>query len=703
MGWKSALRPSAKAVVQAFAPSSIIPYSVNWNRVVTVDFETYFDAEYTLRKLSTSEYIRDKRFKAHMMGIRVGCGKTKVVPANKIGQELLKIDWIQHDLLCHNTAFDGLILSHHYGIFPRFNYDTLSMARGLYGNDVDAGLDDVAQFLGKGNKHPDVLEQSRGVLTLPKELYDRMSSYCANDVDLTLDIFKDMVPMMPASEMQLVHITIRMFTDPVLRVDIPRVQKELERELQEKENLLMAIDVSKFDDKELKKPERDLSEKERRLIKAKRIVGSNEKFADLLRALGVAPPVKISPAWMKKPASERKDEDKYAYAFAKDDADFLELPGRVDEWAPHLKRSRVKDLPKLVALQEQIQNLIDVRITVKSTTNITRAQRFLNAAENGCALPVGYSYARAHTYRWGGNNKMNMQNLKRGGELRMSILAPKSHMLCVCDSGQIEARMNGWLWGQGDLMDAFRSADKWDKKTMGTAHGTSRDAYCTFADLVYGREITTEDSLERFVGKVCVLGLGFQMGADKFQGTLAKGALGGPPVYFTIDQCKSIVNMYRVKNYKIVQGWAKCTQIIEDMATGRTGSWKCLHWEAGRIWGPDGTCLKYPDLKKLRNDEKGWDEWSYDSKGMRKKIYGGLLCENIVQWLARMVVATQMLEIDIKRRVVMMTHDEVVASVPTRSAPTAFKEMTTAFRTAPKWCADIPLNSEGGFAENYSK
>jgi hypothetical protein len=132
--------------------------------------------------------------------------------------------------------------------------------------------------------------------------------------------------------------------------------------------------------------------------------------------------------------------------------------------------------------------------------------------------------------------------------------------------------------------------------------------------------------MERFVGKVAVLGLGFQMGAEKFQGTLAKGALGGPPVFFELDKCKSIVNAYRRKNHKIAGGWVKCTQIIEEMASGVTGSWKCLHWEEGRIWGPDGTSLKYPDLKKSRNEDKGWDEWTYDAKGQRKKIYGGLLC-----------------------------------------------------------------------------
>lgn len=690
MSWSSAIR---KPAAQAFSPIAVVPRVIDWNKLVTLDFETYFDNDYTLKKMSTSEYIRDPRFKAHMVSIKIGRKKTKVVPHKNIAAELFRFDWAQHDLLCHNTAFDGLILSHHFGVIPRFYYDTLSMARGLFSNDVDADLDSVAQYLGKGSKTPDVLEKMRGVRVLPPALYKESAGYCANDTDLTFDIFDDMAPLTPESEMRLINMTVRMFCDPVLKIDIPRVEAELVKELQEKEDMLMSIDVSDFPDKDLKLAERSLPEHEKRLLKAKRTVGSSEKFANLLRAEGIEPPVKISPAWIAKKAADRDDSKKWSYAFAKDDAAFIELPGRVDEWASHLDRNNVEDIPKIIVLQERVQALVDVRISVKSTTNVTRAQRFLSAAANGCALPVGYAYARAHTYRWGGNNKMNMQNLKRGGELRLSILAPKGHQLVVVDSGQIECRVNGWLWDQDDLMDAFRAADG----------GTGRDAYCNFADLIYGRVITKKDTMERFVGKVAVLGLGFQMGADKFQGTLAKGALGGPPVFFELDKCKGIVNAYRRKNHKIAGGWVKCTQIIEDMAEGRTGSWKCLHWEEGRIWGPDGTSLKYPDLKKARNEDKGWDEWTYDAKGQRKKIYGGLLCENIVQWLARMVVGAQILEIDRKRRVVMITHDESVAVAPTRSAEVCFKEMMKAFRTAPSWCKDIPLNAEGGYDVRYSK
>ena len=696
MTWSSALKKQAESFFDApeFSRPDIPQHKVDWARLVSLDFETYYDQDYTLSKLSTSEYIRDPRFKAQMLGLKIGNGKTKIIAAKNIRAELAKINWSTHAVLCHNTQFDGFILSHHYGIHPAYLYDTLSMARGLHSNDIGAGLDEVSIFYG-GHGKLEGLEATKGVLNWGPALFKATGVYCANDVDEMFRVFKLMLPKMPADEMDLIDLTCRMFCSPVLKVDLPRVEKELVRELDRREKLLYAaVDPAQWEDAKLLKgpTERALEGKERDMLIIKRVIGSNEKFADLLRAEGVEPPLKISPAWMKKNAEQREAciADKYAYAFAKDDAKFIELPNLVDDWGFDLNQP--EDVKLMVVKQERLQALVDVRIATKSTTNITRAQRFLTAGADGMSLPCGYAYYRAHTGRMGGQNKMNMQNLTRGGELRLSIMAPKGHMVVVQDSGQIECRVNGWLWGQHDLMDAFRAADA----------GTGRDAYCNFGDHVYGREITKADKMERFVGKVCVLGLGFQMGAPKFQLTLAKGALGGPPVFFEADRCKMIVNTYRSKNHKIVAGWEICKGIIEDMAAGRTGSRGPINWESETIWLPNGMCLKYPDLRKSKND-KGWDEWSYQAKDQRKKIYGGLLCENIVQALARIIVMTQMLWISRKYRVVMTTHDESVAIAKTAQAQKCLDFMAKSMSTPLPWCLDLPLNCEGGFDVNYSK
>lgn len=695
MTWSSALKKQTRILVdqpEPFARPVIPQHTVDWSRLVSLDFETYYDADYTLAKLSTSEYVRDPRFKAQMLGIKVGNGKTKIIAAKNIRAELAKINWSTHAVLCHNTQFDGFILSHHYGIHPAYLYDTLSMARGLHNNDIGAGLDEVSVFYGGGGKL-EGLEATKGILNWPKALFDSTAVYCANDVNEMFRIFGLMLPKMPADEMDLIDLTCRMFCSPVLKVDIPRVEKELERELDRREKLMYAAvnPADWADAKLLKGKEKELEGKERDMLIIKRVIGSNEKFADLLRAEGVEPPMKISPAWMKRSKEEREDEtDKYVYAFAKDDIKFTDLPNQVDDWGFDLNKP--SDVALMVAKQERLQALVDVRIATKSTTNVTRAQRFLTAGANGMSLPIGYAYYRAHTGRFGGNNKMNFQNLVRGGELRLSVLAPKGYRLAVVDSGQIECRVNGWLWGQHDLLDAFREADA----------GIGRDAYCLFADAVYGRTITKADKTERHVGKASVLGLGFGMGAPKFQITLAKGALGGPKVFFELDRCKAIVNTYRQKNHKIVAGWNICKGIIEDMAAGRTGAHGPISWEFETVWLPNGMCLKYPDLRKSMGD-KGWEEWTYQAKDQRKKLYHSLLDENIVQALARIIVMWQMLQVSRKYRIVMTTHDEFVALPKTAQAQKCLDFMMRWMRTPPPWCSDLELNSEGGIDVNYSK
>lgn len=696
MSWSSALRktPALPPPPEFFVPQFPIE-KVDWHRLVALDFETYYDDQYTLSKLSTSEYIRDPRFEALMIGIKVGRKPRKVVPGPKIKAELAKIDWKTHSVLCHNTHFDGLILSHHYKVVPKRYYCSLSMARGLHSNEIGAGLDEVAQFYGRAGKLKGTLEQMKGrrYKDLVREgLYERAAEYCGVDVDEMLGIFEQMVQKMPVDEMDLIDLTCRMFCDPVLLLDIPRVQAELDREKTARTRMFTTLLRPEKFEHVLKGKEKLLTGDERTELITKRVIGSNEMFAALLRAEDIEPPRKISPAWMKRSREERDDADKYTYAFAKTDLEFVNLPNDEKAIRGKLDAKTAEGVLRISSRQEYVRRLVEARLAVKSTSNITRAERFLVSGANGMRLPVGYAYYRAHTGRWGGADKRNFQNLTRGGELRRSLLAPRGYYIVGADSGQIEARVNAWLWGQDDLLDAFRAADA----------GTGLDAYCQFASLVYGRVITKTDKDERFLGKVCILGLGFGMSAFKLMLTLARGALGGPPIVLSEPECQRIVNVYRRANRQIVAGWEKCNRIIEDMAAGREGSYKCISWSKETLYLPNGMTMKYPDLKKAVNED-GWIEWSYRSGEGRKKIYGAMLCENIVQALARIIVAGQMLAISRRYRVVMTTHDEVAALARIREAPKALEFMIAEMRKPPGWCADIPLNAEGVVGPCYMK
>lgn len=695
MGWDSAIkeRPTSRATktTSGFVVPTFETEVVDWDRLVVLDFETFYSDDYTLKKLSTSEYVRDPRFKAQMVGIKIGRGPTKTYPAARIRAALSSIVWRTHTLLCHHSQFDGFILSEHYGIQPLKHYDTLSMARALHSQDISASLDDVSVYYGGGGKIKGALEDTKGVLNWSPALVKATSAYCINDVEETLRIFKKMLPKMPADEIDIIDMTVRMFTQPVLKVDLPRVQKEMEREIAEKKRLLLEVaSTTMTEEVKLTKAEAAacLDEEELSIRKAKKIIGSSKQFAQLLVDAGVAPPRKLSAAYMKLSPAERATytKDHWGYAFAQTDLAFQEL---------------LEDDDPVV------RSLCEARVSVKSSTNITRAQRFLDTGTK--TLPAYYKYAAALTLRFGGGDKKNLQNLTRGGELRKSIIAPPGHQIVVADSGQIEARTNAWFWGQDDLIENFRRSDRKE----------GRDVYSIFADLIYKRQISKDkDPDERFVGKVCVLALGYQMGAERLRKTLALGTM-GPKVFLDMSMCNHIVHVYRMKNKKIVDGWNKCQSIIEDMAAGRKGSWKCISWEKECIWLPNGMKLRYPGLHDksiparvahaMHKDDPDFpdpgpnSEWVYLRKGQESKIYGGLLCENIIQALARIIVVKQLLNINRKSRIVMTTHDEGATVCKTPKAPSVLAMMLDEMSKPLEWCRDIPLNAEGGFNSYYSK
>ena len=685
MGWGSALKNPTKrgrltqtaSVVRAAWRPLFEPAVIDWDHLVSLDFETYYDDDYTLKKLATSEYIRDPRFETLMCGIKIGRkGKTKVYRGgDELRAALAAIDWTTHDVLCHHTHFDGLILSHYYGVIPRRYYCSLSMARGWLSNDVGAGLDEVSKHFGRGGKVDEgrALVNMKGVRLkdMHKEVYRKGAEYCAGDVDEMLACFQDLLPNISQREMDLIDVTVQMLTCPVLQLDEARALKALKAEIAERKALILAvapegitldqIDTSWRSD--WKKTGLPAPSEAFREFVGKKIIGSNARFAALLEAEGVDPPIKISPTWIKKNEDERDDAKKYTYAFAATDPAFMELLDDAD--------------PKVRALCE-------ARVAVKSTSNIAKTERFLRSGKNGRRMPVYYKYAGAHTWRFGGGDKQNWQNLKRGGELRQSILAPKGYRLVVGDSSQIEARVNAWLWGQEDLVEAFRRGE---------------DIYSLFAsENIYGTLVTKADKEKRHVGKTAILGLGFQMGAKKFRATLARG-VGGPAVHISEEVAQMVVTAYRRRYSKIKEGWGICEDIIQDMYSGRQGEYKCLRWEKETIWLPNGMRLKYP---KLRKNEDG--DWVYSRKGNIIKLYGGILCENIVQALARIIVAAeQLLDIAAVYPVVMTTHDEVVACVPAKQAKACERFMQACLRKAPTWAPDLPVTCETGHAVNYSK
>lgn len=373
-------------------------------QLLTVDFETYYDRDFSLSKLTTEEYVRSDSFEVIGVSVKVNEDPAQWFSGThqQTAQWLGQFDWGSSLVLAHNTMFDSAILSWRFGIIPLGWLDTMSMAQAVVPATQSKSLANLAVYYEVGVKGTEVINAlgKRRIDFTSQELV-RYGDYCVNDTELTYTLFNKLLDGFPQQELKLIDLTIRMFAEPVLEVDTELLIEHLKGIREFKDKLL---DASGLDTDTLM---------------------SNNKFADWLRSRGVEPPTKISPT-----------TGREALAFSKTDKDFLALQDHEDVI---------------------IQTAVAARLGVKSTLEETRTERFIGIGSRG-RLPVPLKYYAAHTGRWGGADSLNLQNLpSRTGSssLKKSIVAPQGFVMIDADSAQIEARMLAWLSGQNDLVEQF--------------------------------------------------------------------------------------------------------------------------------------------------------------------------------------------------------------------------------------------------------
>ena len=605
--------------------------------IITLDFETHYTKQYSLSKLTTEEYIRDARFQIIGVSAKVNDQPTQWFSgtARETLAFLHGFDWARSALLSHNTLFDGAILSWRCGIRPARLLDTMCMSRALHGVNARHSLAAVAERYGAGQKGDEVVRaigKRRGDFT-PGELA-AYGVYCVQDTDLTWAVFNQMMQAgFPASELRLIDMTLRMFTEPTLQLDVPHLEGHLVRTVRAKEQLLVDAGVT-----------------------GKKDLMSNPKFADMLRSFEVEPPTKTSPT-----------TGKETFAFAKTDEEFLAL--------------QEHDSPA-------VQALVAARLGNKSTIEETRTQRFIDIGRRG-AFPVPLRYYAAHTGRWGGTDKINLQNLPSRGpnakQIKRAIVAPDGYMLVDCDSSQIEARVLAWWAEQEDLVDAFARKE---------------DVYKLTASKIFNVRPEEVDKPQRQIGKVVVLGSGFGVGHVKMQAFLKLQA----GVEVTLDEAKRIVDVYREANHRIVELWSDAQQCIralqrgDRLCFGRPGVIDVDPTRRGIIL-PNSLPILYDGLYAEKG-EQGY-EYFYKTRTGPARIYGGKCVENVVQALARCVVAEQMLRIAKRYRVVLTVHDSVVSCVPEDEVDEAQAYIESCMRWVPAWATGLPVNCESGVGKSY--
>ena len=617
--------------------------------IITLDFETYYSKDFSLSKLTTEEYIRDKQFEVIGVGVQVDDAEPEWFSGTheEIKHFLMKFDWSKASLLCHNTLFDGAIMRWVYNLTPAKYLDTLSMARAIVSVDSGGSLASLSERYALGKKGEEVLQaKDKHRLDFTREELEQYGKYCMNDVSLTYKLWLVLSRKFPQEELDLIDMTLRMFIFPILEVDDALLIERLDELKKEKLELLGSL-----------KEGLECSEEE----EVRKKLASNKQFAQVLKKFNIEVPMKVSPT-----------TGKDTYALAKNDEGFIALTEHEDPF---------------------IQQLCSVRLGTKSTIEESRIERFIETGRrNKGRLPIPLKYYGAHTGRWAGSDKVNFQNLpsrdKKKKTLKNAVVAPDGYVVINCDSSQIEARILAWLAGQEDVVKQFRDGE---------------DVYSIFATSVYDRPISKANPIERFVGKTCILGLGYGTGAAKLQHTLKTQP---PGAVIDEAEAKRIVGLYRDKNDQIIELWKAGDQVIRDLHYWGDskpywyGQHKCLQVVKEGIVLPNSLMIRYPDLK-ISDDEP--NKYVYKSRKGEVSIWGGALVENVVQALARIVVGQQMVKIKERYKVVLTVHDAAVSVVPEDEVEEAMAYIVEVMSTPPTWATGLPVACEAKFAKSYGE
>jgi len=607
--------------------------------IITVDFETYYDKQFSLSKLTTEEYIRSDQFEVIGVGVKVNEGETIWLSGDKDAlYDYLhaNFDWEKSALLAHNTMFDGAILSWLFNIHPKLYLDTLCMGRAIDGTEVSASLAALSERYSLGEKGTEVINAlGKHREDFTKEELSKYGDYCVNDVELTHKLFAQFMRTRTfnTAELKVIDLTLRMFVEPVFILNSHKLTAHLHSEQMKKTQLLENIGLD-----------------ETQLM-------SNQKFADELIKLGVTPPVKIS-----------LRTGKETFAFAKTDEEFTALQAHENPL---------------------VQRLVEARIGIKSTLEEKRSERFLEIASRG-SLPVPIKYYAAHTGRWGGSEKINLQNLPSRGDnayvLKSCIEAPHNHTLIEADSAQIEARILAWFAEQNDLLDAFKREE---------------DVYTRMAATIYSKPIEDITTNERFIGKQTILGCGYGMGATKFCAQLKS---------FGVDveeaEATRIIDAYRETNGAITTLWRDAQSMLVNMEQGNKGLFGrqgvlTIDPEVYGIKLPSGLFMFYDALKRTET-ERGV-QFSYRTRTGQTKIYGGKVIENVCQALARCIMADQMVQISKRYRVLLTVHDSVVCCVRDDEVEEAATFVSECMRWTPEWAEGLPVRGDVDIGKNYGE
>lgn len=627
---------------------------------LALDFETYYDDEYSLKKMENAEYVMDPRFEI------IGCAFImNGLPAQwisgditVISHELRKLDWSKIRVVAHNARFEASILEWRLGIKPAAYLCTMVGSRPhLVPYAGGQSLQQIARYLKIGEKG-DVVEKMKGKHRCDMSSVDlkEYAGYCIDDATLGMKIAEHLATILPADEQKVIDSTLKKYVRPELLLDGKVLTDRLGQVQLDKAKLLADVE-SKY--------QLDLSGIRSRKTFARRLEVELVKYNERVP--------------LKKNAT-----GKDTFAFAKDD--------------PDMKKLLAHDS---VAVRE----LCAAKLAVSSSLEESRLERLiqLHQVMDG-RLPVPLVYYGAHTGRFSGDEKINLQNLPRvlynkdkslkKGHLRFALRAKPGYSIVAADLSNIEARIVATLSGQHDLVEAFR---------------LGHDIYSQFASKIYGVEVNKHTHpVERFVGKTCILGLGYGMGAKKFHLKMIQES-----VSMTLPEAQRVVQLYRDTYHRIPTLWSTLDSYARRHMTNRSA---LVPWKFGitfaheRIILPNDMPIIYPGLcsvhgnfgpglgfrsrygRQLIPDDQSR---TGDNLVNTTSIWGGAFTENVSQALARIILTRAELKLAAAGlSAVLQVHDELVFQVPTAIVPQVKAAIEKVMTEVVPWMPELPVAVE---------
>lgn len=612
-------------------------------QLLTLDFETYYAKDFTLKKLTSEEYIRDERFEVIGVGLKFNDTPAQWYDAraHDLHRVLRSIDWRHTVVLGHNmSGFDSFILTERFRVRPRGYLCTVAMARALRGGRVANSLARLAEEYGlpaKGTEVEDAL--GKHLLDFTDEELAAYGEYCKNDCEITYQLYQILKGKLPAKEQQLVHLFTKMFAEPRLHLD---------REMLFKYKLMVGAD------------------KEEKLAKAGMPLSdlrSDAKFAEALKRLNVDPPLKIS-----------KRTGKQAYAFAKTDKGLTDL---LDHYDP------------------RVVDLVSARLGVKTSIEESRVARFLGIAERGPSLPVPLLYGSTLTHRVSGGGKINLQNLGRKSPLRRAIIAPPGKRIVVADSSNIELRVAHTLSGQMDTVARLRNDDDLYAAFATELYGYPVTKESHPKERQHGKvamlQLQYQSGAVSFRNAARIIG-GIELTEEESQATVDVFRAKFPCIKQMWGLClMAIDSMYRGVSTAIDE-WGLCT-VLKDklmLPNGMTLDYANLRQEPDPQFG-----------KQWMYDDKGeWKPKKLYGGALLENICQALA--RIVVFDQMLEVEKKYGGYDdAGNGVVFTVHDEIVVVVDEEKAEECLAFALDVMHQSPKWWPELPVAAEGSTATNY--